>query len=268
MMRRLLPLVLLGVTAQAGPVEIERYGAGLSGWTQDSQFFVWSESDKVKILSGRTGALTEAPDLEAFKKTHVLVEPSPSRTSPDGKATAEMKMVSTAASNAGWSGNTWRPSATEVVELRVVRDGVSTVSVAWRQGAYSVEPYWSPNGQRVAWVVNPSDRYSMDGTVDRSVEIGGGGGPKIHLLADKGILVEGTKKVGAALEAAGYSPTFVGPAKKARDATVVYAAKGKEAIAAKIAAAIPGGATVDKLSWQTPADVVVAVGKSALKGGK
>jgi hypothetical protein len=261
-------LTLLAATALAAPVEVDRYSGSIQGWTQDSQQFVWTEEDRVMVLSGRTGTVTEADNFEAFKKRHPMAKVVASRTSPDGKATAEMKIVTSPAANAGWADNTWRPAATELVELRVVRDGVSSVSVNWRAGAYTVSPFWSPNGLRVAWVVNPSDRMSMDGTTDCMVEIGGGGGPKIHLLAEKSILAEGTKKVGAALEAAGYPPLFVGAAKKARESSVVYAVKGKEAIAAKIAAAVPGGATVEKLDWATQADVVVAVGKSALKGGK
>ena len=98
--------------------------------------------------------------------------------------------------------------------------------------------------------------------------VGSAGGPRVHLLADKSMLAKAGPAVASAIEKAGFAPLYMGLSKKARDASVVYSAAGSEEAAARIAAAIPGGATVDKLSWETQADVVVAIGKTAAKGGK
>jgi hypothetical protein len=70
-------------------------------------------------------------------------------------------------------------------------------------------------------------------------------------------------KVSDVLEKGGYNVSDIGPAKAKRAATVVYADAANTAEAEKLAKTIPGGATVDKLTWKPKADIVVAVGDSA-----
>ena len=68
---------------------------------------------------------------------------------------------------------------------------------------------------------------------------------------------------GKAVKVADSVAVQVEQALKERDASVVYAAPGLEAEAARAAAAIPGGAKVDKLNWKVNAELVVALGKTA-----
>ena len=74
-------------------------------------------------------------------------------------------------------------------------------------------------------------------------------------------------KVGAALEAAGIVSTSSKESneKTPRAATVIYAAAGFEAEAQKVAAAVPGGATVAKLDWKTTFEIIVGIGATAMK---
>ncbi len=79
----------------------------------------------------------------------------------------------------------------------------------------------------------------------------------------QGPKVAAFEKAFAALEKAGFAPTHQRAAQDARNRSVVYAAKGNEMDAARIAAALPGGATVEPLTWTAQFDVVVALGHSA-----
>jgi hypothetical protein len=56
--------------------------------------------------------------------------------------------------------------------------------------------------------------------------------------------------------------SFAGEAKKARPASVIYFAKGNEAEAKALAEKLPGGATTEPLTWETTANLVLAVGES------
>jgi hypothetical protein len=270
MIRTWLLFAVVATAAQGATHEIDGLGNfRVEGWSQDGLYFVWTLYDGGEVLEARTGRITEVADLESWKKKHPMAKSAASRLGPDGKSKADVKILrSTASGSTGWTKNSWSPDAHQVVELRVSRDGKSALSLNWPSAAFSAEPYWSPDGLRIAWLVVISDRVEMDGTRHYQLGLGAGTGPRMHLVADKGILAEAGPKVAGALEKAGFGALFIGSAKKARDASVVYAAAGFEDTAAKIAAAIPGGATVDKLSWPTEADVVVGIGRSAIKGVK
>lgn len=69
------------------------------------------------------------------------------------------------------------------------------------------------------------------------------------------------ESVVAAISASG-SASWVGPAKKARDKSVVYHRPELKADAELIAKIIPGGADLAVLDWKTPAHLVVAVGNT------
>ena len=53
--------------------------------------------------------------------------------------------------------------------------------------------------------------------------------------------------------------------KTPRATSVVYAAAGFEAEAQKLAQAVPGGASVAKLDWKAPFEIVVGIGATAMK---
>jgi hypothetical protein len=127
-----------------------------------------------------------------------------------------------------------------------------------------LELFWSPDGRRVAWHLWNSvcdhsigdwecSLLSNEFVLERTA------GPRVSVVA----FGEAPTQLGKALDAlekAGFTPTQVGPAQKARTATVVYAAKGKEADAKRVAAAL-GDAKVEPLTWKADADVVVALGE-------
>lgn len=87
-------------------------------------------------------------------------------------------------------------------------------------------------------------------------------GPRIQLKSMG--LAPGTEaKAAAALDTAGFAVTSWEAAQAKRATSVVYAGKGQEALAKKLAEALPGGATVEPLTWKAKVDVVVALGSSA-----
>jgi len=87
-------------------------------------------------------------------------------------------------------------------------------------------------------------------------------GPGIHIMAHKSA-EDTVEPVFQALESGGFVP-HVGPAAiKDRARTVVYSRTAAREAAKRVAALVPGGATVEVLTWQSPADIVVAIGTSA-----
>lgn len=160
--------------------------------------------------------------------------------------------------------------------LLVARNGKSFVSESWAgtstMGAAggglsgSVRACFSPDGRRVAWIVKRDPSMLRD-EGSATVLLGAAVTPRVQLVADKTILAAAAAKVGALIDAAGFTSASSKASNEAtpRAATVVYAAKGFEADAQKLAALIPGGATVAALDWKVAADVVVGIGASAMK---
>ena len=130
-------------------------------------------------------------------------------------------------------------------------DSIDTLSV-----------YWSPDGRYVAWVVSPSRFHGMDGSSLVTASVGAAG-PQVQVLGMPEVLKVATSKVTAAVEKQGAMVVFVGRAKKARATSVVYAAAGSEREAQAIAKALPGGGTVEALTWAAGVELVVALGASA-----
>jgi hypothetical protein len=225
-----------------------------------------------------------AKKLAAWLKAHPLKAGQPTKVSPDGKVSTEL--TAKAATVKGWdaknggfefegsliecpdgvaamggcgvnpgvltallvSGGTKRPAATFALQSRGGR----------------VKPFWSPDGSHVAWLLDaaPANPFSGDPGYFQVV-ISGDGSLAIELVADVSLLRTVAPKVSKALQGAGFYPARIGKAVKKREGTVVYTAKGSEAVAKKIAGAIPGGASVEALTWKTDCEVVVAVGASA-----
>ncbi len=116
----------------------------------------------------------------------------------------------------------------------------------------SLQTYWSPDNKHVALIY---DFYSESGhhvysetfaVRPRIQVVGHPSQNDAEALADMQYKLMDT------------GPTAVGPAKKKRDDTVIYAAKGYELEASSVQR-IAGG-TVEPLAWASPADVVVALG--------
>jgi hypothetical protein len=129
-----------------------------------------------------------------------------------------------------------------------------------------IKACFAPGGKRVAWIVE-RDSGMMRDPGDYAVLIGPNGGPRVQLVADKSILTQAAQKVGAALEAAGIvAGSYKASNEKTPRATsVVYAAAGFEAEAQKLAKAVPGGASVEKLDWKAPFEIIVGIGATAMK---
>jgi len=140
----------------------------------------------------------------------------------------------------------------------------------WANGA-AITFSWSPTCNHVAWSIKGRgiDESTAAGRVDdgffsTAPLLIRPAGPAIHVMAHESATAA-MEPVLAALAAAGF-PAHSGPnALKARTKSVVYSFGGMMEVAKKIAAAVPGGATVEPLTWKSEADIVVAAGTSALK---
>jgi hypothetical protein len=273
---------LLLLTLLAAGVEIQASEVKPFGWSKDGRYFAWSTegvmgnpdapNTVLDVQTGRTDELSDA-QLKKFQSAHPLAPLAADRTSPDAKATMDVKPLSGKAGG-GWNakakedgspaGSTWSPAGATGAELRVERDGQSWVSVSWNSGVHVVKGFWSPDGKQVAWLVRPSDMQGMDGTTEWELITGPAGYPRVHVVTEKALIPTAGAKVKALLDGKGFATTYVGKALKPRDASVVYCAAGKEELAKKAAELIPGGATVDKLTWPANAELVVALGKKAV----
>lgn len=174
-----------------------------------------------------------------------------------------------------WEGDRGKVSDV-TLRCEVRRAGTTTVSLEYRSSKHTYELslylVWSPDGRRVAWILSDAQGRSgeesqavmgeMDVWTDVAVAVGPAKGPRIQLLG-KGLPEAVYADVATRLEKGGFAPTLRGPAKSAREKTVVYSAPSAKADAEAIAALLPGGATVEALTWVAPADVVIALGKSA-----
>jgi hypothetical protein len=265
MKRRLFSaLALASSVALAAPVTVTTQTPQVF-WKEPNSFVVSTMEGEFQ-LNVRTGATRSLESQGDAPDGALGRELKSSRTSPDGKAKATIK-VQVQTGDGAWAGGVFTPPGKLTTQLLVERDGKLSPSTSW-DGVRSADVFWSPDGRYVLWIVGTTDWMGMDGSSRVTLLVGGGGGPRTQILAAADVLEKVTPGVTKAAEASGLTVVFTGKAKKARDTTVVYAAKGFEEVAAKAAAAMPGGATVEPLSWEAGADVVIAAGRSALGGGK
>ncbi len=130
-----------------------------------------------------------------------------------------------------------------------------------------VEVAWSPTCNHIAYMIPDyvcNSRRSISYYSLPSPFIIKPAGPVIHIMAHES--AQGTlEPIYDALASAGFYP-HIGPnALKARTKTVIYARKPAWKAAEQLAAAVPGGATVEPLTWKSAADIIVAAGTSALQ---
>jgi hypothetical protein len=273
---------LLLLTMLAAGVEIQASEVKPFGWSKDGRYFGWTTegvmantdapNTVLDVQTGRTDELSDA-QLKKFQTAHPFAPLAADQKSPDGKATLDVKPL-TGKAGGSWNakakdeapaGFTWSPASATGAELRVERDGQSWVSVTWNGGVHEVKGFWSADGRQVAWLIRPSDWQGMDGTATWELINGPAGFPRVHVVTEKALIPTAGAKVKELLDGKGFATTYVGKALKARDASVVYCAAGKEELAKKAAELIPGGATVEKLTWPANAELVVALGKKAVQ---
>jgi hypothetical protein len=131
----------------------------------------------------------------------------------------------------------------------------------------TVSAWWSPDRRRIAWFMSivqakPNGQGDFEIYHRGLVGFAPAEGPRIEIVS-RGIPAQTIDRTLAAIEKAGFAPTLVGEAEELRKKTVVYAAGEWAEQAKRVAAAVPGGATVEPLSWKPPYDMVVALGASA-----
>lgn len=269
-MTHLLLLTLLQATA-----DFTSYGElKVLGWTKDSRYFlvtgVMDTPGGQAIYDTVEDELADLPDedqaFEKWQASHPLAPVDSGREGLGGKVKADVKVQQS--TGGAWNGKSYVPKGASGTQLTVEREGHVYVSFSWSGGVHTVKPYWSPDGRRVAWVVHPRDWSGPDTTTGYQVLIGPAGLPRVHVVGGKALLPKVAPQVRAQLDQKGFVTTYVGKAMKERDASVVYAAAGMEDLAKQAAALVPGGATVDKLTWKAQAELVVALGSKALGGGK
>ncbi len=218
-----------------------------------------------------------APDAIAFaawKKLHPLARVA-GRKHAKGMASVEVTLAPAdgepAPDKPVWAHEaiSWSVDASAQVRLATAcgKDAASELVEQQMAGMYSphwtATPFWDPSGHRVAFVLSEAVTKTMRGPDGGRLQyVIVPCGPRVDVVAPAG-LDKAAAPVADAVEKAGFTVVSIGAAKAARTQTVVYADAAHTEIASKLAAAIPGGATVDKLTWKPKADIVVAVGDSA-----
>ncbi|MFT3838702.1 MAG: LytR C-terminal domain-containing protein [Myxococcaceae bacterium] len=181
------------------------------------------------------------------------------RSSPDHKRVADVEVK---AGTGSWAGDSFSSDGTVGCSLLVRHDGTAD-EVGFSGSGDAVSVAWSPDGKHTIWVVHRRGRSIRDEPSDELV-IGTDGSPAVAVLAPRAKMGP-AKDVAEKLAKAGFEVGSLAPMMKPRDKSVVFGAKNQLELAKKVAAAVPGGATVEALTWHTPFDVVVALGPDALK---
>lgn len=231
------------------------WGEPKVSWDPTGAFVFDSIEGEVTRYDVRTGQTSTVEDTNAF------VALSASRSSPDGKAMAEVKLTVPTETEGNWKGATFTPPKSGNHQL-VIQRGERSFVTAQADSIDTLSVYWSPDGRYVAWVVSPSKFHGMDGSAMVTASVGAAG-PQVQVLGMPEVLKAASAKVTAVVEKQGAMVVFVGRAKKARATSVVYAAPGSEKEAQAIAKALPGGGTVEALTWAAGVELVVALGSSA-----
>jgi hypothetical protein len=253
------------------------------GWTTDGRWFVYAfdRVDEAGETTQGVGALDTLTDtttyvtLESFRAEHPM---APLDVGPTcGAATLvqkdeELGGYGSYEGHQETNGYAFAQSLSTWLTLGVTADGQT-----WTHAEFGYERFlqvshaWAPGCHHLAWLLqggyqeySPRARTPIGPYSPRMGLLVKPVGPVVHVMAHPSATAAVDPTI-AALTAAGFAP-HVGPAAlQDRDYTVVYTALAARADAARIAAAVPGGATIEALTWTTPADVVVAAGLSAVR---
>jgi hypothetical protein len=269
--------LLLGALASTPAWAIDTPSSTVLGFTAAGDFFVYTVGfdeqppDEWYVVSVRTGkqtAFSKKEEYAAWVAKHPMpgedaAAPASGRKSPDGKTEVVLQ-----AKGGKWTESDWSTDDEKApsCSMKTPAGTLPCVSFSYRTGA-GVSPYWAPSSARVVWFSSyrscaPTGTGDYTCDQDWNARVDRTAGPSVQMLA-KDLPDSVLEKVSAAVEKAGFVTTNADTAKAAREKSVVYASKTAMDAAKKIATAVPGGATVEALSWKTPYDVVIAVGASA-----
>ena len=243
-------LVVLSLVATAAHAEVRWEDGAFVEYNQMG----WTDGVDVKqysVFDPRGASLEYGPD--DMDKPRGGTELKPSLKGPLGsQLTITAKATN---SEANWKGATYTASFT--ISAVVTRDGKS-YPVTLPGQVHRVTAVWSPDARRILLSITKDD------DADSTSFMVPGPFPRVQVLypPKKPLDEKAITFVDGLAAKAGCVVSFAGEAKKARPASVIYFAKGNEAEAKALAAALPGGATTEPLSWETTANVVIAIGDS------
>jgi hypothetical protein len=234
----------------------------------DRTVFVLKQQGKTRTLLAGYRTVGSATAFEAWKKQHPITR-TPGRRGKAGTANVGVKLDEGEAPT--WKGEAlrWTVESAATVTLSTTcgkhtnRERFEQEMGAMYLPAWTATPIWAPTGRHVVFLLEEAQARTMRGLDGGSVKLVlVACGPRVEVVAPAG-LEASSGRLADAVEQAGYAVTSIGAAKQKRSATVIYAPAAHTGDAAKLAKAIPGGATVEKLTWKPKADIVIAVGESA-----
>ncbi|MDX2012028.1 MAG: LytR C-terminal domain-containing protein [Myxococcaceae bacterium] len=246
------PVVLMaGPSASAAELRIEEMGGVRVVWTKDSRALMVEDDNGRFRIGARSGRIERTTDELPDRA------PSPA---PDG-VSADVEVTPTTLTGA-WKDNTWTPPRVSTLNYFTRSPAGRFRSIETRASVGTLFIRWAPDGKRLAWVMRKTalEDHGFEGP---GIIVIGAVGPRVQVLAEKSKLDLAVARVGDLLDRVGFPMTQVGPLLKPRASTVIYFAPEAEQAARTIAEAI-SGATVEPLTWDAHADLVVAVATSTL----
>jgi hypothetical protein len=240
-----------GAGASAAELRVDEMSGVRVVWSKDSRALLVEEENgsfRIGARSGRIERITdELPDRS----------PSPA---PEG-VSADVEVTPTTLTGT-WKDNTWTPPKVSTLGYFTRSPAGRFRSIETRASVGTLFVRWAPDGKRLAWVMRKTalESYGFEGP---GTIVIGAVGPRVQVLAEKSKLDLAVARVGDLLDRVGFPMTQAGPMLKPRSSTVVYFAPEAEQAARTIADAIPGS-SVEPLTWDAHADVVVAVATSTL----
>jgi hypothetical protein len=151
--------------------------------------------------------------------------------------------------------------------LEIVVDGRVWRSLATGEGedgfVGQAEPFWSPDGRRVAWWLEQSTEDDSAHGPTQYLVIAALG-PRVELVVSPEAEALASNAIDQ-LEAAGVAPIFVSRAAARIERSVVRVAAGREDEARKLAARLPGTAEVEALSAPSLFDFSVVAGPELMQ---
>lgn len=224
-------------------------------------------------LKKKYAGMPDAAAFDAWKKQHPLAKPAGKKGAKGAVAVdfAYAPVDGEKPAKPGWkkSSITWSVENGVTVTLATscgkerASEAIAQEMAAMYTPTWTATPIWDPSGHRVLFVLEEATAHTMRGDDGGRLQyVVVPCGPRVDVVAPAG-LEKAAGPVADAVEKAGLTVVSIGTAKAARTQTVVYADGAHTDIATKLASGIPGGATVDKLTWKPKADIVVAIGDSA-----